>query len=403
MPTGSWRPTEKTTAPMATTEAKSRRPKEFPWRQQGIPAFRPLITRDVVTTTFFVVGLISMAMGWILKSVQQNDVFQRKVQYDGNGADLSDCKIHDANMGKLCNVTVSIKHKMSAPVYVYYEIENFYQNHQRYITSLDSDQLLGENKKKDDLGTCSPLKRNGSKILSPCGLIANSMFNDVIELTYPQDVTMRESKIAWRSDRKQKFNQPNHFDWASVDPSSYSDVADCLLKRCPDQICRGAGIHTGCKGYRCRGGDFDDHKCQPGDYVVFYYRGFDYYQFLYETFPDIISPIVGQENEHFIVWMRLAGLQPFKKLYGRITDTLSEGTDLVFTITNNFNVDSFDGKKSIVVSTSSTLGANLSVLWAAWLGFGVATFVAATLLFAKGKLAPRQLGDTSFLASDSSG
>mmetsp|Transcript_18996 Transcript_18996/g.58527 ORF Transcript_18996/g.58527 Transcript_18996/m.58527 type:complete len:415 (+) Transcript_18996:143-1387(+) len=379
-----------------TTEGeKSRRPKEDAWRQQKVPAWRPLITRDVVTATFFVVGLIAMAMGWILKSVESQQVYQRKIQYDGSDADVGDCKIHRANAGRVCNVSLRINHKMEAPAYVYYEIENFYQNHQRYITSLSAEQLMGANLKKGELSECQPLKRNGSKILSPCGLQANSMFNDVITLQNP-DLTMRENKIAWRSDRKQKFSQPNHFDWSTT---AYNESFCGFDEPCPDFVCRSAGVHTGCRGYVCRGGDFDDGKCEAGQHAVFYYRGFDDYQFLYQTFPRIISPIVGQESERFIVWMRLGGLSHFRKLYGRITDTLHEGDHLTFTIVNNFNVDSFHGKKSIVVSTSSSLGANLSVLWAAYLGFGVATFVFAALLFAKASLAPRQLGDTSFLAA----
>ena len=40
-------------------------------------------------------------------------------------------------------------------------------------------------------------------------------------------------------------------------------------------------------------------------------------QYLYETYPDIVNPIEGVLNEHFIVWMRTSGLSKFRKLYGR--------------------------------------------------------------------------------------
>ena len=68
--------------------------------------------------------------------------------------------------------------------------------------------------------------------------------------------------------------------------------------------------------------------------------------------------------------MRLAGLNDFRKLYGRITDTLHEGWELKFNVTNNFNVHSFNGKKYIVVSTVSTLGANVKALWMSFVYFG---------------------------------
>lgn len=61
------------------------------------------------------------------------------------------------------------------------------------------------------------------------------------------------------------------------------------------------------------------------------------------------------EDEHFIVWMRTAGLPNFRKLWGRIQETLVAGT-YEFEIKNYYDVDTFDGQKSIVLSTSGPLG-----------------------------------------------
>ena len=33
---------------------------------------------------------------------------------------------------------------MKAPVYFYYKLENFYQNHRRYVKSRNDDQLAGK-------------------------------------------------------------------------------------------------------------------------------------------------------------------------------------------------------------------------------------------------------------------
>lgn len=71
-------------------------------------------------------------------------------------------------------------------MYVYYQLENFYQNHRRYVKSRSSDQLQGtagisSNALKSD---CDPLYQNGSLILSPCGLIANSLFNGELVLYF---------------------------------------------------------------------------------------------------------------------------------------------------------------------------------------------------------------------------
>ena len=59
--------------------------------------------------------------------------------------------------------------------------------------------------------------------------------------------------------------------------------------------------------------------------------------------------------EHFIVWMRTAGLPNFRKLWGKISDNLVAGTYTV-DITNIYDVNGFDGNKSFVLSTTNALG-----------------------------------------------
>lgn len=76
-------------------------------------------------------------------------------------------------------INVNIDEDVDGPLYVYYQLENFYQNHRRYVKSRSSNQLQGtaglsNNELKSD---CDPLYQNGSLTLSPCGLIANSLFN----------------------------------------------------------------------------------------------------------------------------------------------------------------------------------------------------------------------------------
>jgi hypothetical protein len=63
-----------------------------------------------------------------------------------------------------------------APVFLYYRLTSFYQNHRRYVKSVDALQLKGEATVAD---TCAPLDKNPNNKLPyyPCGLIANSLFN----------------------------------------------------------------------------------------------------------------------------------------------------------------------------------------------------------------------------------
>jgi hypothetical protein len=41
-------------------------------------------------------------------------------------------------------VTFTFDADVTGPIYMFYQIDGFYQNHLRYITSFSSDQLLGE-------------------------------------------------------------------------------------------------------------------------------------------------------------------------------------------------------------------------------------------------------------------
>ena len=86
------------------------------------------------------------------------------------------------NVQTACTVSLTVPEDMEPPVYVYYELENFYQNHRRYVKSRDDVQLReGKLLTASDLSDCEPLiqSQNGTKspIRHPCGLIAGSFFN----------------------------------------------------------------------------------------------------------------------------------------------------------------------------------------------------------------------------------
>ena len=112
----------------------------------------------------------------------------------------------------VCTIQFEIPNDIGPPVLLYYRLTNFYQNHRRYVKSLDTDQLKGKFITNDTIGSsaCEPLKLapNG-KAYYPCGLIANSIFNDTIHSptavnsaggNAPQSYIMSNKSIAWASD-----------------------------------------------------------------------------------------------------------------------------------------------------------------------------------------------------------
>ncbi len=77
-----------------------------------------------------------------------------------------------------CQVNITSSLPFRSPVHVYYAINNYYQNHRRYLNSLDLQQLHGDFL-KSPTEECRPIiRQNGTNLpILPCGLIANSWFN----------------------------------------------------------------------------------------------------------------------------------------------------------------------------------------------------------------------------------
>jgi len=367
-----------------------KRPGASAFKQQKLSAWQPTLTPRNIVATLSVIGAVCTLTGVLLLRANARVVAARR-QYDGVGTDrYAACKVDGFGQSKQCQVRIKAPRHMKAPIYVYYELSNLHQNHRRYANSLNHDQLMGTVKEKHALSSCAPLKLNGTRTLNPCGLVANTMFSDVITLTNGE---MRENSIAYASDKRQKFEQPDGFEYVVVDDD---DVRDCLKRPCSTDLCARYDLPADCFGYECVGGDFDDDRCEAGDLALFYYPQPFEFQYLWETYPHVVSPLVGVDNEHFIVWMETAALPHFRKIYGRITHNLEKHDVLLFNLTTSYWVRKFNGKKWLVLSTESPLvGGKNAFLGIAYLAFGALCLCLATAFAALQRLEPRRLGDTS--------
>lgn len=121
-----------------------------------------------------------------------------------------------------CIIELDIDDEMEKPVYLYYELTNYYQNHRIYLNSRNQDQLTGEDLSKADLESCEPIVSNDDLDLSkielklkgldgddaayPCGLVANSFFNDRFTLYEDNEtIDIEEDDIAWLQDGENRF------------------------------------------------------------------------------------------------------------------------------------------------------------------------------------------------------
>ncbi len=312
-------------------EIEAAKPEDTDFRQQRLRAWQPLLTPKWVISSFLIVGLVFLPIG-IAILVTSGDVVELEQRYDHLGANSCEkCPI---------SFTVEIQEDMKSPVYFYYKLTNFYQNHRRYVKSRSDEQLSGEG---SDTSTCDPLERNEGKILYPCGLVASSHFNDVFNMTITRasggpDTTLalNEKGIAWETDVKTKFK--DQYKFGTPFPS------DRLTRK------------------------------NPRDGTDLPYL----------------------DDEHFIVWMRTAGLPTFKKLYAKIETDLKKKDLVHITVDSNFEVHGFDGTKSVVFSTAGWLGGKNMFLGNAYVIVGAICIFLGLAFLAKQVISPRTLGDMKY-------
>ena len=81
--------------------------------------------------------------------------------------------------------------------------------------------------------------------------------------------------------------------------------------------------------------------------------------------------------EHFIVWMRTAGLPNFRKLWGKIEENKITPGDYELTIQGNYDVKKFDGKKSFVITNQNAIGGKQPFLALCYILLAILCLLAA--------------------------
>ncbi|XP_073280350.1 putative ALA-interacting subunit 2 [Primulina huaijiensis] len=312
----------------------------YQFTQQNLPACKPVLTPQWVISILFVVGVIFIPVGLVFLHASQS-VVELVYRYD------TECVpepfrsnklayIKDISISKNCSKYLKIHKHMKAPIYIYYQLDNYYQNHRRYVKSRSDQQLLHGLKYKD-LRSCAPEDTHHGLPIVPCGLIAWSVFNDSYTLFRGTDeLKVNRKNIAWKSDREHKFGK-------EVYPFNFQNRS----------LIGGSNLDTN-------------------------------------------IPLSDQED--LIVWMRTAALPTFRKLYGKIEEDLDADDTILVQLLNNYNTYSFSGSKKLVLSTSSWLGGRNNFLGMAYISIGICfIFVAVVFLLIHVKF-PRPYGDTTNLS-----
>lgn len=353
---------------------KSRKPPNTAFRQQRLKAWQPILSpQSVLPLLIFVACIFApIGIGLIVSATNVQDLVinytdcQAKANAQGF-EEIPSKYVHyhfkrpvsvkpqwkldesDADT-TVCQVRFQVPNRIRHAIYLYYKLTNFYQNHRKYVESLDVLQLKGDAIDAGDLTTnCNPLRESGTKAVYPCGLIANSLFNDTFGTVLEgsdgtSDFPLTNKGIAWNTDlrrfKKTAYNAsqivppPN---WAKKYPDGYTD----------------------------------------------------------ENIPDLGT------WEELQVWMRTAALPSFYKLaLKNETGELPNGTYTI-NIGLNYPVSSFGGTKSIVLTTNSIIGGrnmSLGVLYCIVAGISA---LFAIIFLVKVIIQPRTMGDHSYLNFDS--
>ena len=259
------------------------------FKQQRLPAWRPVPTILSIIIVFSFFGIVFIILG-ILILLYSYKIKSQEVDYTDK------CENNE-----YCIVNIIIEEKIPKPVFVYYQLDGFFQNARRYVKSKQVGQLTGDNFKTAE--NCEPFETNkkmgfndeklsinsntlnSEEIAIPCGLMAKTFFNDTFNFSINgKYFEVNETNIAFEKDKEIYKDKSPEKQWISL------------------------------------------------------------------------------ENEHFLIWMRPSGLPNPRKLWGKIDQDLNKGDIITINITNNYDVSYYEGKKKIILSNTTIFGGKNTFL-----------------------------------------
>ncbi|KAJ3126275.1 hypothetical protein HK098_007747 [Nowakowskiella sp. JEL0407] len=391
------------------------------FKQQQLIHKTLLLTPRTVLPTLLLVGLLCFASAALLFWASKN-VLESRIDYENckKLAPLSLTKPSISsypitlwkfnNSSNTCTIRFTVSSTLPAPVLMYIRLSNFLQNHRLYTKSYSEPQLkslkvlaaseLGQTStgnpvcgflqyanctENGNIRYVSDTSRTGLDKYNidcysdvrddvvknagpgaqyfPCGLIANSMFSDVISplrcvnSSVCTKFEFSETGIAFPEDAE-RYSSTNAY---NATPELQAQIPRMLIP-------------------------------PPNWRKVFKQWSNGYNS---TNLPNL------KNWERFQVWMRPAGLSTFRKTWGRNPKETLQAGEYEIDIVDNFDTLRFGGTKSLIFSTVSPVGSsNYNFLAIAFLSCGCVAVVAAIVFFALSYtgVGSRKPGDHSSLS-----
>ncbi|KAG5417640.1 LEM3 [Candida metapsilosis] len=365
---------------------KTRRPSDHPFRQQRLRAYNPVLTAKTVIPLLIAIAIVFVPLGaamWYASHKIQDitieytqcerlalqNVFtpipdnytdynfkKEYAEYKPNFAwriVTDDTQKYEEDK-KVCQIQFQVLDEIKGPLYLYYRLHKFYANHRRFVKSFSEDQLNGKpaslNTIKNTVGqNCEPLSERDGKRIYPCGLIANSLFNDTYSTAF--------EAVNGTSPEKTVYLTANGTNW-STDKNRYKKTQYSYKDIVP-----------------------------PPNWYKMFPDGYN------ETnVPDIST------WPQFQNWMRPSALATFNKLALRNdTASLQNGTYQI-NVGLHFPVLPYKGGKYIYISQRSVIGGKNDFLGIAWMVGGGICFILGLTLLVINFIKPRKTGDVNLLS-----
>ena len=364
----------------------NRKPENSLFKQQRLPAWQPVYSPKYVSIFFMCLSALFIGFGLAL-TLTLGSTYNIELRYDDracryNGTNgVLSFNVGNETFRQGCRTTLSftINSSLSPPIYMYYGLSNFYQNHRKYTRSKDNDQIRGVNVQLANLYNAVPVAspggtqfstndggygkgiqinnssvRYGDMIYSPAGLMPWSMFNDTMALYY-QNATSSQRQLVCNTSLFSR--RSNEFTVAPSNTSLYRLngrntslpwISACYKKGIAWESDVRAKFLVPFLNDRVWSANRDFYRARkPNSNDTYFLEGW------YAGEAGHSLPV--NTDEDFIVWMHAAILPKFRKLFRVINYTLVPGTYEI-DIIQTFNVSQFQGHKYFILTKPNFAG-----------------------------------------------